>query len=109
MGRIVVLVDENTASRAEFFTMALQGISSTVVVGSQTAGADGNLSTIRLPGGIVAGLSGIGVYYPDGRATQRDGIALDLEVRPTVAGIRAGHDEVLDSALALIGRGNPGR
>jgi hypothetical protein len=47
-------------------------------------------------------VSGIGVFYPDRRPTQRVGIVPDVEVRPTLAGIRAGRDEVLEAALRQI-------
>ncbi|MGA2038952.1 MAG: hypothetical protein ABSH42_06715 [Bryobacteraceae bacterium] len=44
------------------------------VIGSTTAGADGNVSQIPLPGGQRTMISGIGVFYPDKRPTQRVGI-----------------------------------
>ena len=47
-------------------------------------------------------MSGIGVSYPDGSPTQRVGIAPDIEVTPTIAGIRVGRDEVLEAALAAM-------
>ena len=34
--------------------------------------------------------------YPNKRPTQRIGITPDIEVRPTIAGIAAGRDEVLE-------------
>jgi C-terminal processing protease CtpA/Prc len=75
------------------------------VVGSTTAGADGNVSRIPLPGNVEGMISGIGVFYPDGRPTQRIGIVPDLVVRPTVAGIRAGRDEVLEAGVSrALGR-----
>jgi hypothetical protein len=40
----------------------------------------------------------------DGRQLQRVGLVPHLRVEPTIAGIRAGRDEVLDRALAWIGR-----
>ena len=50
-------------------------------------------------------ISGIGVFYPDKSPTQRIGILPDLEVRPTIAGIRAGRDEVLEAAVShALGR-----
>ena len=53
-------------------------------------------------------ISGIGVFYPDKRPTQRVGIVPDIEVRPTIAGIRAGRDEVLEEALRqILGRQMP--
>jgi C-terminal processing protease CtpA/Prc len=47
-------------------------------------------------------ISGLGVFYPDHRPTQRIGIVPDVVVRPTIQGIAAGRDEVLESAMRLI-------
>jgi hypothetical protein len=47
-------------------------------------------------------ISGIGVFYPDKAPTQRIGIVPNVEVEPTIAGIRAGRDEVLEEALRQI-------
>jgi C-terminal processing protease CtpA/Prc len=85
--------------------MALQTSPGSIVVGSTTSGADGNVSEIRFPGGERAAISGIGVFYPDRRPAQRAGVAIDVKVRPTIAGIRAGRDEVLETAVEkLTGR-----
>jgi hypothetical protein len=101
-GRVAVLVDESSISQAEYTAMALRSAPGAVVVGSTTAGADGNVSGIMLPGGLQTGISGIGVFYPDHSPTQRVGIVPDLEVRPTRAGIIAGRDEVLEAAIGHL-------
>ena len=80
------------------------GMPGAVVVGSTTAGADGNVSSIPLPGGLNTMISGLGVFYPDHRPTQRVGIVPDVVVRPTIEGIAAGRDEVLERAVRVIGR-----
>lgn len=104
-GGVAILVDEVSQSQAEYTAMAFRARPGAVVVGSTTAGADGNVSAIALPGGLRTMISGIGVFYPDHRPTQRVGILPDLEVRPTIAGIRAGRDEVLEAAVQrLLGR-----
>ncbi len=104
-GRIVILVDETTQSSAEYTSMAFRSVPGSLVVGSTTSGADGNVSAVPLPGDLRGMISGIGVFYPDGRPTQRIGIVPDLVVHPTVEGIRAGRDEVLEAALeAALGR-----
>jgi C-terminal processing protease CtpA/Prc len=104
-GRVAILVDESTQSLAEYTTMALQASAGALVVGSTTAGADGNTSSVYFPGGYRGTISGIGVFYPDRRPAQRTGIKVDLEVRPTLAGIRARRDEVLEAAVKkLLGR-----
>jgi C-terminal processing protease CtpA/Prc len=107
-GKVVILVDEISLSQAEYTTMAFRSNPRAVVVGSTTAGADGNVSPIPLPGGLSSMISGIGVFYPDKRPTQRIGIVADVEARPTIAGIRAGRDEVLEEALRqILGRETP--
>ncbi|WP_219134529.1 S41 family peptidase [Janthinobacterium sp. UMAB-60] len=103
-GKVMLLVDEISQSRAEYTAMALRVAPRAKVIGSTTAGADGNSSPFALPGGLSTLISGIGVFYPDRRPTQRVGIIPDIEVRPTLAGIRAGRDEVLEAAIAEIRR-----
>ena len=55
-----------------------------------------------MPGGLFALMSGIGVFYPDLRPTQRVGIVPDIVVEPTIATVRAGRDPVLEEALRVI-------
>jgi C-terminal processing protease CtpA/Prc len=101
-GKVVVLVNDITISQAEYTTMALRAAPNTVVLGSTTAGADGNVSGIVLPGGVSTMISGLGVYYPDGKETQRIGIVPDIEVKPTIKGIREHRDELLEKAIEVI-------
>ncbi len=101
-GKVAILVNEETQSQAEYTTMAFQTSFNNKVFGSTTAGADGNVSTIILPGKIRTMISGIGVYYPDGTETQRIGIVPDVEVKPTIKGLTEGKDEVLEKALKWI-------
>jgi C-terminal processing protease CtpA/Prc len=101
-GKIVILVDERTQSSAEYQTMALRTAPNAIVMGSQTAGADGNVSMIYFPGGFGSYISGIGVFYPDGKETQGIGIVPDIEVRPTQDGIKKGVDEALEKAKEYI-------
>ena len=95
-------VDEMSQSQAEYTTMAFRSVPGAIVVGSTTAGADGNVSPIPMPGGLRAMISGLGVFYPDKRPTQRVGITADREIKPTIAGIRAGRDEVLEAGIREI-------
>ena len=101
-GKVVILVDEVSQSQAEYTAMAFRSSPQATVIGSTTAGADGNVSEIPIPGGHRTMISGIGVFYPDKKPTQRVGIIPDIEVKPTLAGIRAGRDEVLEEALRRI-------
>ncbi|MDF1697768.1 MAG: S41 family peptidase [Saprospiraceae bacterium] len=100
-GKVFILINETTQSQAEYTTMALRNAPKATVIGSTTAGADGNVSMIRLPGGIRTMFSGIGVYYPDGTETQRIGIVPDIQKEPTIEGIRSGKDELLELAIKM--------
>lgn len=101
-GKKIILINELSQSQAEFLAMKYRSAPNTLVIGSTTAGADGNVSTFSLPGGIFTSISGLGVYYPDGGETQKIGIVPDIEVKPTIKGVRLGRDEVLDKAIELL-------
>lgn len=100
-GRVVLLFNETTMSYAEWMVMALQTAPRVISVGSHTAGTDGNVTFFTFPGNYTTSMTGLGVYYPDGRETQRIGIVPDVEVRPTIEGIRQGRDEVLEKAIEV--------
>lgn len=98
-GRLIVLVNEHTQSAAEYITMLLQSIPGTITIGSQTAGADGDVVEIIMPLHFNVYYTSHGIYYPDETNTQRVGVKIDQIVHPTIEGIRQGRDEVLEAAL----------
>ena len=100
-GNIYVLVDYNTMSLAEYTVMAFQQHPNTIVIGGQTAGANGNISGIPLPFGIKSVFSGLGVFYPDGTPGQQVGVKRDYEVVQSSRYLD-GKDLILDKALDLI-------
>jgi C-terminal processing protease CtpA/Prc len=51
--------------------------------------------------------SGHAVRHADGRQLQRVGLQPDVPVRPTIAGVRSGRDEVLDGAMRYLERSLP--
>lgn len=101
-GRVVVLIDERAISQAEHTCLFLEATSHATFVGSATQGANGDVTWIALPGGVGVTMSGHDVRHADGRQLQRVGIAPHVCVYPTVAGIRAGRDEVLEAAIAYL-------
>jgi len=101
-GPVVVIVNATTQSQAEYTTMAFQSSPNVKVVGSTTAGADGNVSFFSLPGGIPTLITGLGVFYPDNGKTQRVGVRIDYPIYPTIAGVRAGRDELMEKAVEII-------
>ena len=103
-GRTVMLIDERTQSAAEHLGLILKAANGTTFVGSHTAGANGNVFTSSLPGGIRFSFSGVGVRHADGRQLQRVGLVPDVEAKPTVDGIQDGRDEVLEAAIEHVER-----
>lgn len=101
-GKVIVIVNSTSQSQAEYTTMAFQSSPNVTVIGSTTAGADGNVSQILLPGGISTMISGIGVFYPDGTSTQRVGIKIDHFLKPTIKGTIEGRDELLEKAKEIL-------
>ena len=104
-GKVIVLVNEESQSQSEEMAMSFQTADNCTIIGSQTAGADGNVSNFEIIKAVFTRFTGIGVYYPDKRETQRIGIVPDIEVKPTILGIQQGKDEVLDRALQFIESG----
>jgi len=101
-GKTVMLVDERTLSHAEHTGLFLEAANGTKFIGSPTQGANGDATNLSLPGGIFVYFSGQGVWHADGRQLQRMGLQPDVVVRPTIAGIRARKDEVLDRAVEYV-------
>lgn len=101
-GQVVVLINEYTQSSEELWAMIFKKVPGVIFVGSQTAGADGNKTAIKLTDGNKLIFSGLGIYYPDGGETQRIGIKPDVIVRPTVESIRNKEDLLLLKAFELI-------
>ncbi|PCL93057.1 S41 family peptidase [Paenibacillus lautus] len=104
-GKIVILINEHTISNGEFTTMLLRKTENSIVLGRPTAGADGNVFNITLPGNIKTGISGIGVFYPDKKPTQRIGVQPDIRLDPTIEGIMEGRDEYVEKAVEIIKNG----
>ena len=105
--KVVVIVNEYTQSQAETHVQIYQTAPNVVVIGSTTAGADGCVTNIfNLPGNISTWMTGAGVYYPNGSDLQRAGVKIDEVVKPTIAGIKAGRDELLERAVEIINENN---
>jgi C-terminal processing protease CtpA/Prc len=95
----VMLIDERAISQAEHTGLFFKAANGTTFIGSPTNGANGDVTTMVLPGNLRVSFTGHDVRWPDGRQLQRKGLQPDVEVRPTLAGIRAGRDEVLERAV----------
>ena len=98
-GKTVLLIDERTQSQAEGLGMEFKAANGTMFIGSPTSGANGSATGCMLPGGIRFSFTGERIMWPDGRQLQRVGLVPDIEVRPTIGGVREGRDEILERAV----------
>lgn len=102
-GKVIILMNQVTGSQAEYVCQTLDLMPGAVKVGSQTWGADGNVTYYYISQGIETGFTTLGWFLPNGDSTQRIGIIPDSIVYPTSAGLRHKRDEVLEKALQIIG------
>ena len=101
-GKVIVLVNEETQSQGETAAMAFKAGPNTILIGTATAGTNGDISEIPLVGGISANMSGLGFFYADGKEIQRIGMIPDIKVAQTVYAIRNGKDEILEAAIRYV-------
>jgi len=101
-GKTIMLIDERTISQAEHTGLFFEAANKTIFIGSQTAGANGDVTNFQIPGNITLFFSGHDVRHIDGRQLQKIGLVPDLQVKPTLKGIREGKDEVLDKAIKYV-------
>lgn len=104
-GKTVMLIDERAISQSEHSGLFYKAANGTVFIGSPTTGANGDVTSFNVPGGIRIGFSGHDVRWPDGSQLQRVGLVPDVPVSPTIAGIRSGKDEILERALSYLETG----
>ncbi len=100
--KMILMVNYSTISRGEFLTMAFQALPNVLTFGDNTAGADGNIAQILLPGNISTNFSGLGIVYPDGQKTQQYGVKIDSFYKNTGLGIARGYDEELNFIIKSI-------
>jgi C-terminal processing protease CtpA/Prc len=98
----VMLIDERTVSQTEHTGLFFEAANHTRFIGSQTAGANGDVTFLSVPGGLSVRFSGHDVRHADGRQLQRVGLIPDVEVAPTIQGVREGRDEVLERAIRWL-------
>jgi C-terminal processing protease CtpA/Prc len=99
-GRTYMLVDDRTISQAEHTGLFFEAANGTRFIGTPTAGTDGDMTTMVLPGALYVSFSGHEVRHANGDPLQRVGLVPALLVEPTVTGLQGGKDEVLEKAIA---------
>lgn len=101
-GKVVMLINEQTQSAAEHLALMLEAATPVTFIGTPSAGSNGDLREVVLPGNVHVWYSGLEVRHADGRQLQRVGVQPHILAAPSVAGLRAGRDEVLERAQAFL-------
>jgi len=104
-GRLVFVTDGRAVSYAESCLAIVQHYELGEIVGERTAGTNGNINPFVVPGGFSVTWTGMKVLRHDGGVHHGVGIEPTVACAPTIAGIRAGRDEVLERAIELVADG----
>jgi hypothetical protein len=101
--RRVFLTDARAISYSESVMGHVADLKLATIIGSTTAGTNGNVVTFTVPSGFAIRFTGMLVTGHDGKAQHHlVGVKPDIQLEPTIAGIRAGRDELLEQAQAVL-------
>ncbi|MBV8545860.1 MAG: hypothetical protein JO088_14040 [Acidobacteria bacterium] len=101
-GKLVFLTDGRAISYAESVMGIIEAYKIADIVGETTAGTNGNINPLDLPGGYRVIWTGMRVLKHDGSQHHGVGIQPTVRVSPTLQGITAGRDEQLDTAIRIV-------
>jgi C-terminal processing protease CtpA/Prc len=102
-GPIVLVTGPHAVSAAENFMQMLVGAGRVLaVVGRRSAGTNGNITGLILPGRFIFTYTGMEVRNPDGSPFFGIGIVPDREVPITAEDLRDGIDRPLLEALSIL-------
>jgi C-terminal processing protease CtpA/Prc len=100
--RRAVLTNGSAISYAESTLGIVEHYKLAEIVGSTTAGTNGNVNPFKLPGGYTISWTGMKVLKHDGSRHHGVGIAPTIPVTRTRAGVAAGRDEVLERGIQAV-------
>jgi len=101
-GRVAFLTGPAAASYAESIMGLVEHYHLGEIVGSPTAGTNGNIAEIAEPTGCSSVFTGLRVTKHDGSRFHLVGVLPTVPASRTVSGVLAGRDEVFERALTYI-------
>jgi C-terminal processing protease CtpA/Prc len=102
-GKVVMLINEDAISQSEHTCLFFESATDVTFIGTPTAGANGDITLMVLPGNVQVSFTGHNVRHADGRQLQRVGIQPTIRVAPTIRGLIEGRDEILERAVKYLG------
>ena len=101
-GKFVFITNGSAISYAESCMAIIANYKLAPIVGSPTAGANGNINPFTLPGGYRVIYTGMRVVNHDDSQHHVVGVKPTIPMEPTVQGIRDGKDELLEEAISIL-------
>jgi carboxyl-terminal processing protease len=101
-GKVVILVDELSASSSEEFAGSLQALGRAAIIGSQTPGRCLVMNVAPLPNGALLVYPYGQSQTPDGRVLEDNGVVPDVEVALDRQQLLQGIDAQLQAALSYV-------
>jgi C-terminal processing protease CtpA/Prc len=98
------IVDGRAISYAETYMGIVENYHLAEIVGSPTAGTNGNVNPFSLPGGYNVTWTGMQVLKHDGSRHHGVGIHPTVPATRTLKGVAEGRDELLERAIAVVSR-----
>jgi len=103
-GPIALLVGHTTVSAAENFSTILVDAGRVHVIGRNSAGTNGNITGVQVPGNFTFSFTGMDIRHADAQHSVFHGIGIvpDIEVPLTPQDFAAGVDPELEAAIAWL-------
>ena len=102
-GKVVMLINEDAISQSEHTCLFFESATDVTFIGTPTAGANGDITFMVLPGNVQVSFTGHNVRHADGRQLQRVGIQPTIRFAPTIRGLIEKRDEILERAVKYLG------
>jgi len=99
--KIIFLTDGQAISWAESYMSIIEHYKLATIIGQPTAGTNGNINNLFLPGGYHIVFTGMKVVKLDGSQHHGVGTKPDIYVSKTIKGIRENRDEFLEKAIEV--------
>jgi C-terminal processing protease CtpA/Prc len=100
--KVAFIIDGRAISYAETYMGIIEHYRLTEIVGEPTAGTNGNVNPLFLPGGYGVNFTGMKVLKHDGSQHHGIGILPTVPASRTIEGIAAGRDELLEKAIEVV-------
>lgn len=101
--KVAFITDGRAISYAETYLGIIEHYKLAEIVGSPTAGTNGNVNPCSLPGGYRISWTGMNVLKHDGSTHHGIGIQPTVPVQRTIHGVKVGKDELLEKAISVVG------